>query len=365
MINTFHMKIGIVGLPNVGKSSLFTALTKKEVPRENYPFCTIEPNVGVTAVPDPRLSELARVSHSKKIIPTVIEFVDIAGLVKGAHEGEGLGNTFLSHIKEVDAIAHVVRAFEAENVVHVSGRINPKEDSETILLELIMSDLDVIEKRIRTLESEKRSGVKEAAALIALLQKLDATLKQGKTASDASLTKDERALVKQLNLFTAKPMLYVLNTDDSSKTSSAIIEKYRLPIPRESTIILNIQEEVELAGVADKELNDYLTALSRTETGLDTFIRASYAILGLITFFTSGEKETRAWTIKNGALAPESAGKIHSDIELGFIRAEVVNWRDFISENGWNGAKEKGLVRIEGKEYAMKDGDVCYFRFSV
>ena len=359
------MKIGIVGLPNVGKSSLFTALTKKEVPRENYPFCTIEPNVGVTAVPDPRLSELARVSHSKKIIPTVIEFVDIAGLVKGAHEGEGLGNTFLSHIKEVDAIAHVVRAFEAENVVHVSGRINPKEDSETILLELIMSDLDVIEKRIRTLESEKRSGVKEAAALIALLQKLDATLKQGKTASDASLTKDERALVKQLNLFTAKPMLYVLNTDDSSKTSSAIIEEYRLPIPRESTIILNIQEEVELAGVADKELNDYLTALSRTETGLDTFIRASYAILGLITFFTSGEKETRAWTIKNGALAPESAGKIHSDIELGFIRAEVVNWRNFISENGWNGAKEKGLVRIEGKEYAMKDGDVCYFRFSV
>lgn len=359
------MKIGIVGLPNVGKSSLFTALTKKEVPRENYPFCTIEPNVGVVAVPDPRLSELARVSHSKETIPAMIEFVDIAGLVKGAHGGEGLGSQFLSHIKEVDAIAHVVRAFEAENVHHVSGRVNPKEDSETILLELILNDMDVVGKRIVGIEGRARTGDKEAIALLEPLQKLNAAFKQGKAASAVSLTKEEQALVQPLNLLTAKPMLYVLNVGDAAKTAQDVRNAYHLEFPDDSAIALNIQEEVELAGVPETELRDYLATLSRSKTGLQAFIRASYGLLRLITFFTSGEKETRGWTTTAGARAPEAAGKIHSDIERGFIRAEVVGWENFVNAGGWNGAKEKGLARIEGKEYAIRDGDVCYFRFAV
>ncbi len=358
------MKIGIVGLPNVGKSSLFAALTKKEVPRENYPFCTIEPNVGVVAVPDARLSALANVSHSKETIPAVIEFVDIAGLVKGANAGEGLGNKFLSHIKEVDALAHVVRVFESEDIHHVSGRVNPKEDIEIILLELIMNDLDMVDKRIAALEGRARTGDKESQTLIVPLAKIRSALARGITAYTTELEKEELYLTAHLNLLTQKPMLYVFNTDDAQKTPESVIQTHTLAVSKESAIALNIEEEVELAGIPDKEeIRDYLATFGRNETGLDCFIRSSYALLELVTFFTSGEKETRAWTVERDAKAPKAAGKIHSDIERGFIRAEVVNWRDFVDAGGWNGAKEKGLVRIEGKEYEVSDGDVCYFRF--
>lgn len=344
------MKIGIVGLPNVGKSTLFKALTKKEVPRENYPFCTIEPNVGIVAVPDFRLEKLAFASKSAQIIPTVIEFVDIAGLVRGAHKGEGLGNKFLSHIKEVDAICEVVRIFENKDIHHVENKIDPQADMETVNLELIMKDLELIIKRID-------DGDKEAGIKLKVLQKIKNNLDNGQRADQAQLTAYETSLIKDLNLLTLKPMLYVFNTDN---TADPPLKNSAL-----NGLLLNAQLEAELADLEGQELQDYLQELNLIDTGLNKLIQASYKLLDLITFFTSGEKETKGWTVRRGAKAPHAAGKIHSDIKRGFIRAEVVNWKKLIDAGSWSAARDSGLIRIEGKEYQMRDGDVCYFRFGV
>ncbi|MFH1712892.1 MAG: redox-regulated ATPase YchF [Candidatus Jacksonbacteria bacterium] len=346
------MKIGIVGLPNVGKSTLFKALTKKEVPRENYPFCTIEPNVGIVAVPDFRLEKLALASKSAQIIPTVIEFVDIAGLVRGAHKGEGLGNKFLSHIKEVDAICQVVRIFKNKDIHHVENKIDPQADMETVNLELIMKDLELIIKRIDDLLRASRTDDKENEIKLKVLQKIKNNLDNGQRADQTQLTADEILLIKDLNLLTLKPVLYVFNTDDDHLKNSAIDGLY-----------LNAQIEAELADLEGQELLDYLQELNLTDTGLNKLIQASYKLLDLITFFTSGEKETRGWTVRRGAKAPHAAGKIHSDIKRGFIRAETVGWKELVDAGTWSAARDRGLIRIEGKEYQMQDGDVCYFRF--
>lgn len=348
------MKIGIVGLPNVGKSTLFKALTKKEVPRENYPFCTIEPNVGIVAVPDFRLEKLALASKSAQIIPTAIEFVDIAGLVRGAHKGEGLGNKFLSHIKEVDAICEVVRIFENKDIHHVENKIDPQADMETVNLELIMKDLELIIKKIDDLSGPSRTGDKEAGIKLKVLQKIKNNLDNGQRADQTQLTADEILLIKDLNLLTLKPVLYVFNTNDASLKNFPF-----------DGLSLNAQLEAELADLEGQELLDYLRELNLTDTGLNKLIQASYKLLDLITFFTSGEKETRGWTVSSGAKAPHAAGKIHSDMEAGFIRAEVVNWKELIDVGSWSAARDRGLIRIEGKEYQMHDGDVCYFRFGV
>jgi len=352
------MQVGIVGLPNVGKSTLFKALTKKTVDIANYPFCTIDKNVGVVAVPDLRLEKLATISHSEKIIPTTIEFVDIAGLVKNAHKGEGLGNQFLSHIREVDAIVEVVRDFKDENIIHVEGKVNPERDRDIIQLELIMADLATVEKRIRSAEHEIKSGDKEATKLFETLKKIKQTLEQGRMASEIELTNDEKKSIKELSLLTIKPIIYVKNIDENYLQ----ITNYRLQIT--NYISINAKLEAELTDLPEAELKEYLRELNITETGLDKLIVASYNILDLITFLTSGPKETRAWTIKKGAKAPEAAGAIHTDFEKNFIRAEVCNWQDFIKYGGDVGVKEKGLMRIEGKDYVMQDGDTVYFRVS-
>ncbi|HPI67542.1 MAG TPA: redox-regulated ATPase YchF [bacterium] len=345
-------QIGIVGLPNVGKSTLFKALTKKQVDAANYPFCTIDPNVGVVAVPDQRLDQLAKVSNSEKIIPTTIEFVDIAGLVKNAHKGEGLGNQFLAHIREVDAIIEVVREFKDENVIHVEGSVDPKRDQDIIHLELIMADLQTITKRIHSAEHEVKSGDKEVIKLLNILQSLKNTLDQGKLASEANLTEEEKKSIKELSLLTLKPIIYVKNIDDTLTLDTLTPD----------TIAINAKLEAELAELKDEELKDYLKELGIEKTGLDKLIVASYNILDLITFLTSGPKESRAWTIQRGTKAPEAAGVIHTDFEKNFIRAEVCNWQDFVKLGGDAGVKEKGLMRLEGKDYVMQDGDTVYFR---
>ena len=360
------MKIGIVGLPNVGKSSLFTALTRKVVPRENYPFCTIDPNVGVAMVPDPRLDALAKVSASEKIIPAVVEFVDIAGLVKGAHKGEGLGNKFLAHIKEVDAIAHVVRAFESGDIHHVEGAVNPRQDIETILLELAMTDLEQVSKQMEGLAGKARTGNTDSAKHYAALEKIFAALNKGEPARNAALSLEELLLVKDLNLLTQKPMLYIINISEREHTLPVptLLAQLGLALPEDAVLPLHIQLEAELIDLPSEEVAEYLAAVGLSETGLNQFIQSSYALLNLISFFTSGEKETRAWTIRAGTLAPQAAGVIHTDMEQGFIRAEVVHWNDFVAVGGWASAKQKGLAQLEGKEYVVQDGDVCYFRFA-
>ncbi len=347
------LSIGIVGLPNVGKSTLFNTLTKKGVDASNYPFCTIDPNVGVVKVPDKRLDALAQVSRPAKIINTVIEFVDIAGLVKGAHAGEGLGNQFLAHIRECDAICEVVRNFENKDIIHVDGRVDPKSDEETIHMELIFADLATTEKRLEKVIREAKSGDKEAIKLKALLEKLKEKLAAGVTVRDVEMNDEEKIILKTLSLLTAKPILYVLNTDEPKSSPD-----FNWP---GETIKVNVKLEEEISALPEGEQAEYIKELGLDESGLDKLIRASYKLLGLDTFFTTGADETRAWTVKHGSKAPQAAGVIHTDFEKGFIRAEVIAWDKFVEAGSETKAKELGLMRTEGKDYVMQDGDVCNF----
>ena len=365
------MRLGIVGLPNVGKSTLFNSLTKAGAESANYPFCTIDPNIGVVAVPDPRLKQLAALYDSAKITPATIEFVDIAGLVKGASKGEGLGNQFLSNIREVDAIIHVVRCFEDGNVVHVDGSVDPLRDIETIDLELIFSDLEIIERRIAK-TAKGAFNNKELAKEVEILKRIKAHLEEGKLAKSLEITdEDELAFVDSLNLLTLKPVIFAANVaedqlaDDGA--SDPYVQKVRtFAAENESEVfVICAQIEQEIAELDEDEKAMFLEDLGLTESGLDKLTPASYRILGLISYLTAGVTETRAWTIKVGTKAPQAAGKIHSDFERGFIRAEVVNYQDLLDCKTYPAAKEKGLVRSEGKEYVVKDGDVILFRFNV
>jgi ribosome-binding ATPase len=361
------LKIGIVGLPNVGKSTLFNALTRtRNAEAQNYPFCTIDPNIGIVEVPDTRIKKLAELSSSEKIIPSIIEFVDIAGLVKGASEGEGLGNKFLSHIRECDAIGHVVRVFEDPDVIHVHGDINPKQDREIIESEMILSDMQTLEKRIDKARTEAKSGNKDKKEYLELLESLMKELEKGVLASNIDFSKEEKLALRDLHLLTIKPHLYFINVPEA-EVSDISKEKYGklLEVGQTEKIIpICAKLEQDLSELKEDEAMEYLNELGVEDTGLSHLIQSAYKILNLITFFTSGPKETRAWTVKDGALAPQAAGVIHTDFEKGFIKAEVVSSDDFISSGGEQKAKEKGLLRIEGKEYKVKDGDIMHFRFS-
>lgn len=365
------MKLGIVGLPNVGKSTLFNSLTKAGAESANYPFCTIDPNVGVVPVPDPRLKKLAALYDSQKITPAVIEFVDIAGLVKGASKGEGLGNQFLSNIREVDAIVHVVRCFDDPNVIHVDGSIDPLRDIETINLELIFSDIEILDRRIAK-TSKGAFNNKELAKEVELLKQIKSRLEDGKLARGMELEdEDQIAFVDSLNLLTWKPVIFAANVSEDDVADDAASNPYVQKV-REfakengcEVFVICAQIEEEIAQLDDDEKAMFLEELGLTESGLDKLIAASYRILGLMSYLTAGVTETRAWTIRMGTKAPQAAGKIHSDFERGFIRAEVVNYQDLLDCGSYNAAKEKGLVRSEGKEYVIKDGDVVLFRFNV
>ena len=365
------MKLGIVGLPNVGKSTLFNSLTKAGAESANYPFCTIDPNVGVVAVPDERLKLLGDLYHSKKVTPAVIEFVDIAGLVKGASKGEGLGNQFLSNIREVDAIVHVVRCFEDSNVVHVDGNVNPLRDIETINLELIFSDLEILERRIAKVAKGARMD-KDQAKELAMLERVKERLEDGKLAIGFETEdEDEEEYFKNLNLLTATPVIYAANVgeedlanDGADNAGVQAVREYAKETGSEVFAIC-AQIEEEISELDDEERQMFLDDLGLKESGLEKLIRASYHLLGLMSFLTSGEDETRAWTIKQGTKAPQAAGKIHTDFERGFIKAEVVNYKDLLENGSLAAAREKGLVRMEGKEYVVQDGDVILFRFNV
>ena len=363
------MKIGIVGLPNVGKSTMFNAITNAGAECANYPFCTIEPNVGIVPVPDERLDVLTKMYNAKKTTHAVIEFVDIAGLVKGASKGEGLGNKFLSHIREVDSIVEVVRCFEDPNIVHVDGSIDPKRDIETINLELIFADIETIEKRIDNVKKKLKADKKYAQEL-ELLEKIKATLEAGKSARTIDFNEEEQEILKDVYLLTIKPILYIANVSEE-QLSDPFKDNYVNQVVQYAkeenaeVIPLCVKIEEELASLDGDDKKEMLDALGLEESGLDKVIKASYNLLGLMSFLTAGEPEVRAWTIKKGTKAPQAAGKIHSDIERGFIRAEIVSYDDLVKEGSMNAVKEKGLLRSEGKDYVMREGDIVLFRFNV
>jgi len=358
---------GIVGLPNVGKSTLFNALTKAAIAAENFPFCTIEPNTGIVPVPDPRLDKLTAIVKPQRVIPTTMEFVDIAGLVAGASKGEGLGNQFLANIRETDAIAHVVRCFEDENVIHVNGKIDPLDDIATINTELALADLDTVAKALLRLTKAAKGGDKDAIATKAALEKIQPLLDEGKPARAADLSDDERKAVRGFGLMTLKPTMYIANVAEDGFENNPHLDAVKKLAAEENAIVVPLcnQIEAEISLLEDEDRAEFLEAMGMEEPGLNVVIRAGYSLLGLQTYFTAGVQEVRAWTVKVGATAPQAAGVIHTEFEKGFIRAECISYDDFIQYNGENGAKEAGKWRLEGKTYVVQDGDVLHFRFNV